>query len=348
MDEYKIIMEARSLTEAFPRRELSDCTKEGYSATSKRLMKLTSGMQGLRIEHLIKFAKDTTSITTWFSRRASMIFYCIVGIESFLQQQDEIQRALKAAQMDPDVQQWEEWKKMVRTIGLLSSWHTRFRSEPAIGERKPRHSKRMDMKDLPDDWRERIIRRLPKYRPAALTEAVTGCRPDELTKGVKLSIVGDKLIAEIEGSKVTTTSGQPWRRLSWPVDSESPLVAMLVDEVRNGLSIARIENAKAYSGAVRAAGKREWPDRKKNLTPYCFRHAAASDMKAAGTDDLKISAALGHCVDKAKSSYGQWKQGRRSGGVSPIKIEATRLVRISKPRPSQYLPGHEPSESPKP
>lgn len=348
MDEYKIIMEARSLMEAFPRRELSDRTKEGYSATSKRLMKLTSGMQGPRIGHLIKFAKDTTRITTWFSRRAAMIFYCIVGIESFLQQQDEIQRALKAAQVDPDAQQWEEWKKMVRTIGLLSSWHTRFRSEPAIGERKPRHSKRMDMKDLPDDWRERIIARLPNYRHAALTEVVTGCRPDELVKGVKLSIVGDLLIAYIEGSKVTANSGQPWRRLSWPVDSNSPLVGTLVEEVRNGLMIAQIKDAKAYSGAVCSAGKREWPELREDVRPYCFRHAAASDMKAAGIGDLEISAALGHCVDKTKSIYGQWKQGRRSGGVAPMKIEAARPVRISKRGPSQYQPGHGPSESPKP
>jgi hypothetical protein len=82
--------------------------------------------------------------------------------------------------------------------------------------------------------------------------------PTRLVKGVKLSIVGGELIAEIDGSKVTEKSGQPWRRLAWPVDSVSLLVAMLVEEVQKGLSIAKIQDAKTYSGAVRAAGEREW------------------------------------------------------------------------------------------
>jgi integrase len=171
------------------------------------------------------------------------------------------------------------------------------------------------------------VKRSHKYRHAVLVSAVTGCRPDELGKGIRLSIIGDQLIAEITGSKVTEKSGQPWRRLAWSIDSSSPLVAMLVDEVRNGLTLARIEDARIYSGAVRAAGEREWPARKKKISPYCFRHAAASDLKASGMDDSAISQALGHCADVARSYYGQRQQGRKEGGVAPNRVAAARLVR---------------------
>lgn len=171
---------------------------------------------------------------------------------------------------------------------------------------------------------------MPSYRLAVLAQAATGCRPDELTRGVKLEIVGGELVAEIQGSKVTAKAGQPWRRLAWSVDSESPLVRMLVGEVLAGAAVAKIEDAKTYSGAVRAAGARAWPKRKASLAPYCFRHKMASDMKASGAEDSDISAALGHCVDVARSYYGQWQQGRASGGVAPKRVEASRPVRVKK------------------
>ena len=65
---------------------------------------------------------------------------------------------------------------------------------------------------------------MPKYKLAALANAVTGCRPEELTQGVQLEIHDGVLVATILGAKVTAKAGQPWRRLSWPVDSDSYLV----------------------------------------------------------------------------------------------------------------------------
>lgn len=53
------------------------------------------------------------------------------------------------------------------------------------------------------------------------------------------------------------------------------------------------------------AAAREWPKRKTTLTPYCFRHQLAADMKASEQlDSEEISAALGHLSDATKSTYG--------------------------------------------
>jgi integrase len=330
--EYEIIKQARALLQTSATNRPSERTIAGYEAKAKRLYGLVKGGSEQGIEAFIVHAKQTTSAATWFSRRAALLHLFRTALAKVLAEQDQVQRSLKAAKVSPDSSQWDQWRRMVARAGIWLDWISRLQSEPgpAIEERKPRHSKRKDMRGLPDGWRERIVERLPKYRHAALTQAVTGCRPDELVKGVKLSIVDGQLVAEIQGSKVTEKSGQAWRRLVWPVDSESALVTMLVVEVQNGLSIAKIEDAKAYSGAVRAAGNREWPGRRKSVTPYCFRHAAASDMKAAGIDDASISQALGHCADVARSCYGQWQQGRAHGGVSPKIVQAQRQVRITK------------------
>jgi integrase len=327
--EYDVIKQARTLLQASRAETPSERTIAGYEAKAKRLHGLVKAGTEQGIESFILHAKRTKSAATWFSRRAALLYLFRTALTKLLSEQDNVQRALKAAKVPIDAPQWHEWRRMITRAGIWMDWITRLQSEPgpAIEDRKPRHSKRKDMKGLPDDWRERIIARLPKYRNAALAQAVTGCRPDELAKGVKLSIADGQLVAEVQGSKVTEKSGQPWRRLAWPVDSESPLVSALVQEVQNGLSIATIGDTKTYSGAVRAAGMREWPGRRKSVTPYCFRHAAASDMKASGMDDSAISQALGHCADVARSYYGQWQMGS-SNGVAPSGVKATRPVRI--------------------
>jgi hypothetical protein len=160
-----------------------------------------------------------------------------------------MQRAIKAAQSVGTIQSPEGWQTAVRKMGRLVEWHKRLQDEPGplVEERRPRHSKRQDLRGLPDDWRERLVARMPNYRLAALTNAVTGCRPDELVKGVQLAINGRMLVATIQGAKVT---GENWQHGAaiLAADSATPLVRMLVAEVRAGVSLAQIVDAKAYSG----------------------------------------------------------------------------------------------------
>ncbi|GAC1416495.1 MAG: hypothetical protein NVSMB6_18860 [Burkholderiaceae bacterium] len=333
MQEYETIKSARAMLAASrASTPPSERTVAGY-VTKARLIVLRAG-KGAGIEQLMAQAKNTRSASTWFSRRAALMHSFRRAVDQLLAEQDTMQRAIKAAQLlgrSPDL---AAWQNTVKDIGKMTAWHERLREEPgpAVEERKPRHSKRGDLRGLPHDWREILVARMPKYKLAALTNAVTGCRPDELLSGVQLEIRDGHLLATIKGSKCTTTTGQPWRRLFWPVDSESPLVRALVAEVHAGASLAQIADTKAYSGAMRAAGYRAWPRRKKTkktVTPYCMRHALAADMKASGIGAAEISAGLGHCSDVTKQYYGSASQGGGTGSVAPAKVEASREVRIT-------------------
>jgi integrase len=173
---------------------------------------------------------------------------------------------------------------------------------------------------------------MPTYRAAALTAAVTGCRPAELVNGVRLSIEGDMLVAHIEGAKVDVArgKGQEWRRLEWPLNHPSAMVRDLAGEVarEHGTLLVTIKSSTNFSTAMRNAATREWPKRKAAVTPYCFRHQAAADMKADGQlDSGEISVALGHISDATKSTYGHANMSK-GRGVAPTKVTGARPVKM--------------------
>jgi integrase len=311
--EYDIIKRARELLATLPK-------------SMQRLFKA-----GQSHQTLLTVAMNTTKVATWFSRKAAIKHASRDLVERLLHQQDQAQRVLRSIPADDP--RWTEWRKTVRSLGQWSTLLQTVHDAPAIPKegRKNRHSKRQDMKGLPDDWRERIIARMPNYASAALVAAVTGCRPEELLSGVHITVEDGFLVAHIIGAKNTEKTGQPWRRLFWRLDSESVLVKALIKivgerQVNDGLKV-QIKSTKAFSGAMAAASKREWPGRKSSLTAYCFRHQAAADMKSAGRlSDSDISAALGHISDVTKSTYGHPGMGR-SGGVAPDRVKAARPVR---------------------
>jgi hypothetical protein len=177
--ECEIIKNARAILHASHTSRPSERTIAHYKAKTKRLYALVKAGTDHGIEAFIVHAKQTRSAATWFSRRAALLHLFRTALEKVLAEQDKAQRALKAAQVPPDSVQWDQWRRMVTRAGIWMEWITRLLGEPgpAIEDRKPRHS------NLPDNWRERIIARLPKYRNAALVQAVTGCRPDEAGQG---------------------------------------------------------------------------------------------------------------------------------------------------------------------
>jgi integrase len=86
------------------------------------------------------------------------------------------------------------------------------------------------------------------------------------------------------------------------------------------------------------AAAREWPRRKTTVTPYCFGHQIAADMKADGQlDSGEISAALGHLSDATKSTYGHAKMSKGRGvalarviAARPVKMRAAAGIRPTK------------------
>ena len=336
-EQFEVIKRARGLLSTLTTRTQNSTTTQDYKEKTRRMMARAGA--GEMYAAIISEALKTTKKTTWQANRAALMYAFAGSLGKALEQQDKLQRANRALAVaggTPDEGAWNTLVSLVEQMsnGLKMLLDTNF----PIEGRENRHSKRQDLRGLPEDWRERIIARMPKYREQALVAAITGCRPAELVKGVELTIIEEtgELVAMIEGAKVTDKTGQKWRRLHWPADSESQLVRSLYDLVSKQPAGTKVrivvENAKAFSGAMRAAGKREWRRRKSTITPYCFRHQAAADMKASGTlSSGDISAALGHVSDVTKQAYGHANMGRKRGGVVPVRVEAERPVQTKAP-----------------
>lgn len=334
---YDTIKQARDLMATIPKRELKGATKQDYVAKVKRLGSKLGADQSYAA--LLVEALKTSKKSTWQANRAAMVFVFAGILRLWLEQQDKLQRGIKAAVAAGGAQDQTEWLQIVGKItGINIGLKALLDAKLPIEGREDRHTKRQDMRGLPEDWRERIIVRMPKYADQALVAAVTGCRPAELVSGIEL-VIDEKtwdLVAWIKGAKTTEKTGQEWRRMHWLADSESLLVRNLINLVSKQPPGTRVrvavDNAKAFSGAMRAAGKREWPKRKSTVTPYCMRHQAAADMKACGSlSGGEISAALGHVSDVTKSTYGHANMGRKSGGVAPSMVESARPVQTKAP-----------------
>lgn len=132
------------------------------------------------------------------------------------------------------------------------------------------------------------------------------------------------------GVKVTDQKGQPWREITYRVD-QGPLVRALYEVCRKVApdaieTVVDIEKTTNWRAALSSAGQKLWPRLKFRVCPYHLRNAAASDWKRAGLSEEEISAALGHCVNKTSSNYGQFQIGQGDGGLSPVEVKAERPI----------------------
>lgn len=277
-------------------------------------------------------ALKTAKKSNWQACRAALLYFARRELEDQLAQQDKIQRACKAFELTGGTAPWESWTKRAELVEQCTqAIEAVLAASLPIDGRVNRHTKRHDMAGLPPDWRERVIARMATYRAAAHAAAVTGCRPAELVAGVQLRVEGGRLVALVIGAKVEVAGGkgQEWRRLEWPIDHPSVLVGDLAAEVTraSGSLLVAISNASNFSKSMSNAAAREWPKRKTTVTPYCFRHQVAADMKADGQlDSGEISAALGHLSDATKSTYGHANMCKVRG-VAPAHVTAARQVK---------------------
>lgn len=177
---------------------------------------------------------------------------------------------------------------------------------------------------------------------ALLVLGATGCRPAEL-HGATVERTPDGVRIVLRGAKVGAARGQPVRRLS--IDLPAP--------VRRGLPLMPDATARMLADAAEAAGGRlalrhTDADRRSlrralaaaapGLTPYAYRHAMGSLLKAAGTPPAQAAAVLGHASTASLLAYGRRRAG--GGGLIP-RAEVSRaprtaaLCRPTRPRPAR-------------
>ena len=339
MNSYEVIERAKDALERVPEADLNERSRKDYKRVAARLISIAAALRQSwsdwdcrEVVLALDFARKTTSIATWRTRKNALRSHYRAQLA------EELQRLEMAMDMGwlncnaPTCLLSRELQDLVGAVDCATESLLMVCAECPLNSdsRKPRHSKVQDLHGLPDHPAIALMRRCPKYRLPILVQAVSACRPAEIVSGINLAIIGKFLVISIHGSKVTGHSGQPIRVCRYLVETECDEILLLVEEVRNGLQKVQIASAACYSSALIKAAKREWPDRARSFSPYCLRHLASSDMKASGMEHAEISAALGHCSDRSRGLYGRQGLGRRSAGVAPSFVEATRPVRQTK------------------
>lgn len=339
---FEIVKAARQRMKELPPRVLSKSTDDGYVREYNRMV----GEEGTDPESLWSGICDTQSKSTYRRRVAATMHCCRVLLQEALRDQDAAQRLGDMSALRYHVAVIEE------VIGILNIVEG-YKGQCPLVNAVRRKSKRSDLKYLPGNWRDLLHKQLEgsKYELAYLVEAVSGCRPGELEKGVKVICSKESGLLTVRvdnGVKVTEQKGQPWREITYRVD-QNPLVRVLFEACtkvvpgaeRIETTVIGIEKATNWRAVLSSAGQKLWPRLNFRICPYHLRNAAASDWKRAGLSEEEISAALGHCVNKTSSNYGQFQVGQGSGGVSPVEVRAARPIlntRSPVPRESMRLP----------
>ena len=240
----------------------------------------------------------------------------VESMREFTRQAFERAVVFRALHLDADRPTWADKAAALRAAGQ----HPISRSKRKAGRRAP----------TPDQLLVALAGqpgRCTRVELLACLFAVFGIRPAELVRGVVLETTATGLRLAVAGAKVDATRGQPLRVLE--VDTtrrgQSALaVALLrahVEETGRDLSATAADIV-----AVRRAMREVQP----GLSPYAYRHARASDAKAAQGRE-GVAAWLGHSNDRTQQGYGNARSGR--GAVAVKAATATRQVRQTKTLP---------------
>lgn len=226
-----------------------------------------------------------------------------------------------------------------KNLGEKGQWATYAENE---GITPCRHTKNLTLRTLPQDWRSQIwekIRVNSQYRLPIAVLACSGCRPGELEHGVEVERVVEGIRFTVKGIKTHGGKyGQDERTITIAIES---LEAKFLEDVlaEGGGPIQVKARARPLKDAIRRISKRVWHKKCKekekekekesctdHVSPYCYRHQFASDVKAHGMPIEEIAKALGHSVDDTQRLYGHIRRGR-GGGNRVIKVTASREVR---------------------
>ncbi|WP_412548951.1 site-specific integrase [Ralstonia pseudosolanacearum] len=215
-------------------------------------------------------------------------------------------------------------------------------------------AKKSALKLLPPTWREDMFacasqldwcQSRPQLLPALALLWVTGCRPTEIEQGVRVYSRGDQLVIEVLGAKCNEAGaperGQPKRTYGFVTrpdanSAEHPALAVLRVRAEQNMvdgtgSTLVVHSADYLYNSVVALGKVVFPKLRTRVSPYCFRHQMASDLKADPAVPLEDAAKLmGHLSDYSIGRYGRAVHGKRGGErVKAVMVKTSRPVKHS-------------------
>lgn len=325
--EYALVRELREWVKRCDRPR-SDKTQADYERTYARMIST-----GALPEH-------ATTRQTFYKRRAALVWATLERTKEALRNRDksiygtpewaaamddleQAQRVLRRYPPDPDRQHQE-------TGSAAFTW-----SDLPQGKQGNPHSqsKRRTLSYLSriPNWRERLFGQVAeKHKAAAAVCALSGARPSEIARGVEVTQDGDTLLLRILGAKITHSSGQPERLLRIAIDSVEARYLLALAEA-GPVTVAT--KAQAFCAAIERAGIQAFPRARQRISPYVYRHALASSLKAEGIEPLQIAACLGHLVTASQSAYGRAVHGGRSSAVLAVRASMPVLETHRAPPP---------------
>ena len=225
----------------------------------------------------------------------------------------------------PDVDLAVAYRQMIEDL--------RTQNPPEDAFTRKGQSKRGSLKGLPENWQCRLADNTSTAAlPAVLVALLSGCRPEELSMGITVSIIDDQhLSIFINGAKTTETNGQPWRKLTYDIEL-SPLAGQLwrIASRKGGILQVKREPRTLHANMAAASKKAGLPP----ICAYVARHYLASQLKQLWGDAKDtIAMVLGHASTSTQKRYGSRQQGRK-GGMAIVEVEAARTVRTpERPHP---------------
>jgi integrase len=214
-------------------------------------------------------------------------------------------------------------------------------------------AKKPTLRLLPADWREALWEEAsqpqwrqsrPQLLPALAVLWLSGCRSAELAAGALVIVRGDRLAIRIRGAKCVDAGGrergQPTRTLGFAIDADAnPALKFLQAQALagrdaiDGTAQLTITHDKDYLyNSLVQLGKSTFPKLRTRVSPNCFRHQVASDMKADPDVSLEHAAkVMGHLSDYSIGRYGHAAHGRkgRGGRVTAPFVQTARPIKHS-------------------
>ncbi|WP_083214327.1 hypothetical protein [Burkholderia stabilis] len=216
-------------------------------------------------------------------------------------------------------------------------------------------AKKSALKNLPNSWRLQMFvqaaksenrKSRPQLLPALAVLWLTGCRPAELEKGVRISCQEGQLTLEVQGAKTVDACkrerGQPHRTYNFALgpeaESVNPCLTLLrllhAREIGRGASEFVVSHDRDYLyNSVVQLGRMAFPGMRTRVSPYVFRHQIASDLKNDRSMPLEEMAAfMGHLSDYSVGKYGHPSYGKSRGGdgcLPKVQIVVSREVKHS-------------------
>jgi len=183
-------------------------------------------------------------------------------------------------------------------------------------------SKKKGMEALPPAWPSTLIESAQETELRAVLSvlALTGIRPSELEKGLRIERKDNSLAITVTGAKFDSDRGHETRTITLPIEGT------LVDSITNYLNDLGTESATVSADpsrlrrALSKLGQQAFPGLGYRMTPYTLRHGVASACKSQKLDPTEIAKILGHRSTKSQSYYGRASLGQ---GGAYAEVRAT-------------------------